>query len=124
LNASHPGGWTALYRLCLHKRLKVLRALSDGGWLASADLNQPGVNGVTAVQHLQMLHTATPGDGDVVEMLQLFAAQKQYWTTDARPIVLATLTAHEQLVPDLARLIVEYVDGSGKPFPSSPIISV
>jgi hypothetical protein len=112
LSSAQPDRDSALELLCMHRCIHVLRELSDAGWLVSADLDAP-------IQQLRHNLKDSPNDGDVIEMLELLAGQQQHWTQYARAAVLAELTVYEQLVPSLAELIVAYMDGSGKPFPSS-----
>jgi hypothetical protein len=109
LDMSHPTGQTVLANLISHKSVQVLRELSDAGWLMSANLSVPGPNGEMPMQQLQRMSSETPSDTDLVEMRDILAAQKTYWTQHARPAVVAELGVHEQLVPELAELIASYV---------------
>jgi hypothetical protein len=110
LDATHPNGHTVLYFLCKHKRLQVLRELSNAGWLQNADLEVPAYKGRTPMQQLKHQLAKQPTDTDVIEMIELLATQRRTWQLSARPAVLAELTIHEQLVPELAELIVSFLD--------------
>jgi hypothetical protein len=109
LDMWHPMGWTAMALLVDYKRVRVLRELSDAGWLASANLEVPGPYGETPVQQLQRMQQAAPNDADIVEILDILAAQGTYWTQYGRPAIVAELGVHEQLVPELAELVASYV---------------
>ncbi len=41
----------------------------------------------------------------------LLSTLKDLWPSDVRPAILAQLGVHEQLIPELAELIVSYIDG-------------
>ncbi len=111
LDATQPDGCTALHQLCVNSRLHVLRELSDAGWLEIANIDLPGRNGETPIVCLQRKLREKPGSGDVKEMIELLTAQKKLWLTDIRPALLAQLGVHEQLIPELAEMIVSYIDG-------------
>ncbi len=111
LAASHPEGWTSLYLLCHNRRLQVLRELAASGWLAVAQIDLPGVGGETPMQLLQRKLREKPGDEDALEMLELLSAHKKMWPSSTRPAILAQLGVHEQLIPELAEMIVSYIDG-------------
>jgi hypothetical protein len=110
-DATNQNGWTALYLLCHHRRSQVLRELAAAGWLVMANIDLPGRHGETPSELLQRKLRKKPDDGDVKEMLELLSAQKHLWASDVRPAVLAQLGVHEQLVPEMAELIVSYMDG-------------
>ncbi len=110
LDAAHPQGWTALYLLCFNTSLQVLRELSEAGWLVTANLDLPGRDGETPMPCLQRKLREKPGDCDVKEMLELLSAQKNLWTSIVRPALLAQIGVHQQLIPDMAELIVSYID--------------
>ncbi len=110
-DSTNESGWTALYQLCFHSRLQVLRELSEAGWLEVANIELPGRGGETPIAYLQRKLLEEPDDADVAEMLELLSAQKKLWRTAARPVILAQLGVHEQLIFELAELIVSYIDG-------------
>ena len=112
--ASHPHGETALWTLCNNASALMLRELSKAGWLDTVDFDLPGVNGEAPIACLKRKLAALPGsasDEKSLEMIELLSAMKQRWQQLNRPLVLALLEEHEQLVPDLAELIVSYIDG-------------
>jgi hypothetical protein len=110
-DAMHEHSRTALYQLCDNVRLQVLREISEAGWLVMANLDLPGMGGETPIECLQAKLVENSDDADAAEMLELFSAQKDIWTACARPTILAQLGVHEQLIPELAELIVSYIDG-------------
>jgi hypothetical protein len=112
LDTLHSTGCTALYHLCKLKHVEILRTLSNAGWLESAHLDMP----IALLQHML---SEKPADNDVAEMLELLVAQKQHWKMHVRAAVVAELTVHEQLVPELAELIVSFMDGSSSAKASS-----
>ncbi len=114
LDATQPDGFTALYLLCSNSRLQALRELSDAGWLEMANIDLPGRNGETPMACLQRKLREKPGDAVAKEMIELLSAQKDHWSLFVRPAILAQLGVHEQLIPELAELIVSFIDG-GKP---------
>lgn len=99
----HPQGQTALWHLCSNKRLMLLQKLAAAGWLQNAELSAP-------LAHARELLAAMPGAQEQREVVELLSAQQQLWPEIIRPAVIATLTAHDQLVPELAELIVSYLD--------------
>jgi len=106
LDAPHERGWTALYGLCKRLRFKVIRELANTRWLAAASVDLPGRNGETSIALLHRKLFKTPGDASAVEMLELLTSQKNLW-----PAIHAQLGVHEQLIPELAELIVSFIDG-------------
>ncbi len=119
-DATHPEGWTALYQLCHFSRLQVLRELSEAGWLEMANIDLPGVGGEMPIAYLQRKLREKPDDADVAEMLELLSAQKKLWRNSVRSAVSATLTSHEQLIPELAELVVSYIDGGKEDAAAAP----
>ena len=52
-----------------------------------------------------------PSDANATELIELLSSHQQMWSL-VRPAVVTALTVHEQLVPELAELIVSYTGGS------------
>jgi hypothetical protein len=126
LNAPQVVGNTAVYLLCEHFKLDVLRELAAAGWLEVADLDQPGWEGELPLDYLrQALSKEKNGrnqekNRSVIELLE---TQKARWQTHARPTLLRELTAHAQLIPDIAETIVAYIDGRKQNAASAPASS-
>jgi hypothetical protein len=109
LDAPHPSRHTALYQLCIYLRVQMLRDLANAGWLVSANLDMIGYNNDTITQMLERMLHRRPSDTRATEMVDILSTQRRIWR-EARPTVLAELTAHESLIPDLAELIVSFID--------------
>jgi hypothetical protein len=104
---------TALWLLCNNARVQVLRELAAGGWLESANLDLPDEEGETPMACLQRQFVSKPGDAELLEMVELLSMQKQGWGK-MRAATVALLSVHKQMAPDLAELVVSYIDG-GQP---------
>lgn len=113
LNASHPQGQTALHLICHHELVQVLCELSEAGWLASVNLDMPNKaeedGGITPIQLLRRKLEQKPTVA-VTTMLELLTAHKRLWHTHVRPTIRAQLVTYEQLIPDIADLILSYIN--------------
>jgi hypothetical protein len=106
LDASHSDAKaTVLHVLCTNKRKQVLCELSEKGWLGMSSHIE------SAIQLLKSMLVENPTDAEVKCILQLLFSDQQHWMSHGRPAVTALLCTWEQLVPDIAELIVSYIDG-------------
>jgi hypothetical protein len=105
LDARHPESKTVLHVLCTNKRRQVLCELSEKGWLCMSHIEP-------AVALLKGMLLKDPlADVEAKHLLQLLLLEKQHWMHHGRPAVKALLSTWDQLVPDVAEIIVSYIDG-------------
>jgi len=111
LDATNKTGWVVLYALCNHASSNILGDLIEAGWLDTANIDIRGVGEATPTQLLQSKLQRTPRNAEVREKLQLLSAVSQNWLSYIRPAMFAELDTHKQLVPDIAAIIVSFIDG-------------
>lgn len=76
-----------------------------------ADIDIAGRNGQTPIQLLQSQLVKSPDDFELVEMIELLAAQRKHWKLYGCCAVMSQLGVYGKLVPDLADMIVSFIDG-------------
>jgi hypothetical protein len=103
-------GQTVVHLLCDRKLEQILHELSVAGWLQAVNLDATDQDGQTPSDILNRMLKATPCNDTARQMLQLLWTEKKHWREDIRPALIALLTSHEQLVPELAELVVSFVD--------------
>lgn len=109
---------SALWFLCMNARVDVIRDLILKGWLDTVNLDAFDTHVETPMMYLQKqlasngeVADPTRPNADVVmrEIYELLHNQQQRWKSTGRTCVSALLSAHEQLVPDLAQVIISYM---------------
>lgn len=98
---------TPLWRLCTHKSVEVIRDLVRYGWLDIVPLDAC----ITHVRSMIETQEEEHVDQNTKEILELLSSQRHNWQRNTRSAVVATLTCHEQLIPDIAECVVSYIDG-------------
>jgi hypothetical protein len=101
---------TAIYYLCIRGRIQVLRELSIAGRLQVTDLDTP------LQRFRRTLNREFPKSYTLSTQMvfQLLWSEQRHWHGHVRVAVLALLSSHDSLVPDLAELIVSFIDGGRK----------
>ena len=115
INAQDNDGNTLLHHLIRNKVLLVLQQLYEQGDGSGTDLfvvNRGA--GQTPVDLAESLHTQTPDDDNRRQIHRTMKAQLHMWRLRTRPALLSALSG--PLIPDLAELVMGYVDGSGRAF--------
>lgn len=96
--------------LCEHNCVQALRELSSGGWLQLVNMKLIDQGDETPMQQLLQTDLGDcQNEHAQQQMLQLLSTEEKCWHSHVRPAVLALLGCHEQLIPDLADLIVSYI---------------
>jgi hypothetical protein len=99
---------SAIYYLCSHNLLQVLHELSMADRLQVMDLKKP------TRQYKRDSSSALDTRTRKEMILQLLWTEQRHWHKHVRPAVLALLGSHDSLVPDLAELVVSFIDGKCK----------
>ena len=110
------GGDTLLHHLIRNEALRVLRGLleSEASGLDFFVLNSAGH---TPADLAAIKHAEDPDNDDCRQIHRIIRVQVQTWRSRVRPVVLSALSM--PLIPDVAKLVLGYVDGSGLAFPSA-----
>jgi hypothetical protein len=106
-------GDTVLHHLIRGSVLRFLRDFVEGdvGGLDFFVLNGAGQ---TAADLAAIKHAEEPDDANHRQIHRNIRAQVQMWRSRIRPAVLGLLS--QPLIPDVAKLVLGYVDGSGFAF--------
>jgi len=110
IDARGSDGYTAAHYLAELGHRAVLLGLADGGWLLTADLTLLSNAGESALQVAQRKLTEQPEDSSRREIVELLREQAALWQSQARPL-LHSLLSHSLLLPDLADIVLSYIDG-------------
>jgi hypothetical protein len=104
LEASHQQGSTLMWILSFPPRVPALWDLIAAGWLDTVDVNRPADPSESTLAYLQKLDYS-----ERAQQRDLLLAVRQNWPTHVRPAILRLLEAHQQLIRELAEIIVSYV---------------
>ena len=107
INAQDNDGATLLHHLIRNKALLVLQQLYEDGDVSSVDYFLPAELAASK-------HTQAPADDSYSKVHRVIRVQMQVWQSRVRPALLRRLS--EPLIPDVAKLVLGYVDGSGPAF--------
>ena len=115
LNSQDNDGNSLLHLLVKRKALRVLEDLLGGDGVCHIDcllVNSAGQTAadLAAVQLAQQI----VGNHDLAWLHRLVLTYQKTWTACSRPILQRCVEV--VLVPDLAAIVLGYVDGDGKPF--------
>ena len=113
VNAQDDGGETMTHHLIHGEAYYVLQDLLEGE-VRGLDVFVPNRAGHTAAELAAIMHVKEPGNPYCSAIHRIIQARVEQWHTNTRPAVLSALS--EPLIPDLARLVLGYVDGSGRAF--------
>ena len=113
INAQENDGDTVLHYLIRNEALRVLRDLFKGE-VSGLDLFVLNSAGHTPADLAAIKHAEEPDDDDCRQIHRIIRAQVQMWRSRMRPAVLRCLCV--PLIPDVAKLVLGYVDGSGLAF--------
>ncbi len=94
-----------MWMLSFPPRAQALRDLIAAGWLDTVDVDRPEDPSESTLAYLQKL--TEPGER--AQQRDLLLAVRENWSTHVRPAILRLLEAHQQLIPELAEIIVSYV---------------
>jgi len=114
INAQDQDGNTLMHHLIHNKVLRVIQNLIEEADVGALDLFVLDGAGHTLADLAAFKHAEEPHDRNAQQIHRLLCAQTQTWYSRIRPVVLSFLA--EPLIPDLARLVLEYLDGSGRKF--------
>jgi hypothetical protein len=121
LNVQDNEGNSLLHLLVKSKALRVLEDLLGGDGVGHADCLLVNFAGQTAADlaAVQLAQLNADGGGaeaaaGLVWLHRLVLTYQKTWTACSRPILQRCVEA--VLVPDLAAIVLGYVDGGGKPF--------
>jgi len=103
-------GFTLLHSLAERKEAAMLKQLAEEGWLVVADHSVRNEAGETALELAQWKLAEQPHDFDRREICDVLRAQAALWQTKARPLLHRVLS-HSLLIPDLADIVLDYMDG-------------
>jgi hypothetical protein len=123
LNVQDNDGNSLLHLLVKSKALPMLEDLLGGDGVSHIDCLLLNSAGQTAADlaAVQLAQLKADGGGaeaaaGLVWLHRLVLTYQKTWTACSRPILQRCVEA--VLVPDLAALVLGYVDGGGKPFPA------
>ena len=116
INAQDSNGDTLLHYFIRNQAVDVLRELLDVG-ASGLDLFVLNNAGHAPADLAAIKHAEKPDDNKRSQIHRIIRAQVQVWRSRIRPAVLSALG--EPLIPDLAKLVLGYVDGSGLAFSSA-----
>lgn len=108
---------TPLWTLCRYTRVQVLRELIVAGWLDTNNLQvSMGMVDSTPMEYLQSQFDSRKEGVAAAskEMYELLYQQQQRWNSMIRPRLFSLLSTHEQLIPDLAQVVLSYIEGTDK----------
>jgi len=110
IDAVDENGWTSVHWMAHNGMVALMSELTGNGWLLVADLTLRNSAGATALENAQHELVAHPVKARVSACCDLLRATEQLWQTQARPLLLEALS-HSLLLPDLAHVVLSYVDG-------------
>ena len=113
INAQDSNGDTLLHHLIRNKALGVLQNLYEEGDVSALDYFLVNCAGQMPADLAAASHAQQSSD-ESRQILDIIRAQIEMWGLRIRPTILACLS--EPLIPDLAQLVLGYVDGSGLAF--------
>jgi len=99
---------TAIHWLARCYELAVLRALSERGWLAVADLSLRDEQGRTALEVMEGRREIDPSSPERQAIEDLLRAESARWCVEVRPAIREQL--EEFLVSDVAGVVLSYFD--------------
>jgi hypothetical protein len=114
IHATNKQGQTMMHSLIQNKKLSIIEQLLEGGleWL---DCFQPDKKGETIIALAEKAVQERPNDQDSKEIKQMVKVHAQTWRKHVRPLLHSALS-HSLLLPELAAMVVDYLDGGGRPF--------
>ena len=114
INAQDSDGGDSLLHHFIHgNALQVLRDFLEGD-ASGLDFFVLNSAGQTPVDLAAIMHAQDPDHDNARQIHQVLRAQVEIWRARIRPAVLRCLS--EPLIPDVAKLVLGYVDGSGLAF--------
>lgn len=112
LNAVDAEGKGVLHHLLAANALPLLQDLfGAGGIIGRIDFFTVDASGFCAAAAATERILSHPNDCEAAELIE---SQAQVWSVHVRPVV--TAAVEQFLYPDVAQLVVAFVDGSGLPF--------
>ena len=113
LNAQDSDGDGLLHHLALKGALDVLEDLLSGEGAIHIDFFLVNSAGQTAADLAAIQLVEKPKSAPARQLHQLLLSQQSLWMLHVRPLVQQCVEA--ALIPDLAALVLAYVEGSGPP---------
>jgi hypothetical protein len=113
IDARDDEGRTAAHWMAGRGQHLICQELAEEGWLAVADLTLLNNKGETALQVAQRKLQANPEDADKRSICNLLREHAALWKTEARPLLHQWLS-HSLMIPDVADIVLSYVDGKKK----------
>ena len=118
INAQDNTGFAMLHYFVFRKAVVTLEELFGGGSTMPLDAIDPFVcnrEGLTPLDLAAAKHAKSPNTTTNTRIYRLVQMYVRSWTSCIRPALLGAVSV--LLVPDLAKLVIDYVDGGGAPFP-------
>ena len=113
INAQDNEGRTTLHWLVEHQNLAVIEKLATGGWLARFDHALTNKAGETVLQTAQRKKSET-NSAQAISIAEFVFSQVTVWQQHVRPAMQRALSEEASLIPDVAALAMQYVDGSSE----------
>jgi hypothetical protein len=113
IDARDDEGWTAVHWMAVHGHYLMCKALADAGWIMMADLTLVTPGGETPLQIAQRKLGSDDTSPDRRGICSLLREHARLWKEEVRPLLHQWLS-HSLLLPDVADIVLSYVDGKKK----------